>query len=132
MRTTRSAMATGLALCLAAGTWSATAAIGEEEDPEVVYCQSLVALYDADPDPTWLRRARENLDAIEAHLLDPSDGGYYHMQFRCGGRTEPECDGGVDWAVDRTKLLFSQSWMQRAQAQLAERLRRQPEPAADR
>jgi uncharacterized protein YyaL (SSP411 family) len=94
--------------------------------------QSLIALYDADPDPTWLRRARENLDAIEAHLLDPSDGGYYHMQFRCGGRTEPGCDGGVHWAVDRTKLLFSQSWMQRAQAQLAEQLRRQPEAAADR
>ena len=34
----------------------------------------------------------------------------------------PDCQSGVEWAPDKTKFLFSQAWMQRAQALLAARL----------
>jgi hypothetical protein len=83
--------------------------------------QSLLALHAADHNPIWLDFAQANLDALDEHALDPSDGGYYHKQHRCQS-DEPDCQGDVGWGLDRTKLLYSQAWMQRAQALLAARL----------
>jgi hypothetical protein len=84
--------------------------------------QSLLGLHAADQNPLWLEFAQANLDALEAQALDPADGGYFHMQHRCVSDEVPDCQSGADWAPDRTKLLFSQAWMQRAQALLAARL----------
>lgn len=84
--------------------------------------QSLLALHVADRDPTWLRYARANLDALETHLRDPADGGYFPMQYRCQRLEEPGCEHGNAWSYDPRKLLFSQAWMQRANALLAARL----------
>ena len=83
--------------------------------------QSYLRLHAADPDPRWLEIARANLDALEALALDPSDGGYYHLQHRCSEPSGPGCEAGQDWTVERDKLLVSQAWMQRAQALLAAR-----------
>jgi hypothetical protein len=85
--------------------------------------QSLLALYAVDPDPAWLDAARANLEALESRLLDPADGGYFHMHYRCGPN-QAGCEDGASWAHDPTKLLYSQAWMQRAQALLATTLRR--------
>lgn len=83
---------------------------------------SLLALRAADPNPLWLQMARANLEALEAHLLDPADSGYFQMEFRCERRDSHGCEQGQSWSHDSTKLLYSQAWMQRAQAALAARL----------
>jgi hypothetical protein len=84
--------------------------------------QALLHLYDEDADPIWLAWARDNVDALNSRMLDTSDGGYYHMTYRCTSPDVPGCESGQAWNYDPTKLLFSQAWMQRAQALLAERL----------
>lgn len=81
--------------------------------------QSLLALHAADPNPAWLRLAQANLDALDTHLWDPAEGGYFQMQSRCDNRDEPGCEHGASWTYDPTKLLYAQAWMQRAQALLA-------------
>jgi hypothetical protein len=83
--------------------------------------QSLLALHAVDHDAGWLDDARHNLDGLESNALDPS-GGYYLMQVRCERPEVPGCDVGPAWTHDPTKVLFSQAWMQRAQALLAGRL----------
>lgn len=104
-----------------------------ERDVDAVYTpyaawvsQSLLELYEHDHDPRWLERARANIDALNSVLLDPRDNGYYHMSFRCRWLYEPGCEDGQTWSFDPTKLHFSQAWMQRSQALLAERLARAP------
>jgi uncharacterized protein YyaL (SSP411 family) len=84
--------------------------------------QSLLALEAVDPNPVWLDRARANVDALETSLRDPADDGYYHMHFHCRDVREAGCEDGESWSFDPTKYLFSQAWMQRAQALLAQRL----------
>ena len=84
--------------------------------------QSLMMLYDRDPDPAWLERATANLDALNVTLWDPGLGGYFHRHYACGNRTAPGCEGGAAWAVDPRKHTVDQAWMQRAQALLASTL----------
>ncbi|MCC7104233.1 MAG: hypothetical protein IT307_03755 [Chloroflexi bacterium] len=100
-----------------------------ERDVDAVYTpyaawvsQALLHLYDEDGDPVWLAWARDNVDALNSRMLDTSDGGYYHMTYRCTSPDVIGCESGQAWSYDPTKLLFSQAWMQRAQALLAERL----------
>ena len=84
--------------------------------------QSYLALHAADGNPAWLRNALLNLDGLENYLLDESDGGYHQMQARCETPDWAGCEPGAEWTADPTKLLFSQAWMQRAQALAAARL----------
>jgi hypothetical protein len=84
--------------------------------------QSYLALHAADGNPAWLQFALQNLDGLENHLRDQQDGGFHQMQARCETPEWAGCDPGAEWTYDPTKLLFSQAWMQRAQALASARL----------
>jgi hypothetical protein len=68
---------------------------------------TLVRLFEADGDRTWLDRAAANVAALDAHLRDPVTHGYY-----AGSRPDGSERSGAIQMVD-------QAWMQRAQAMLA-------------
>ena len=67
--------------------------------------QSLIKLYEADPQSKWLDYAQRNIDFMNTYLRDSESGGYFHFCNMDG--TNPEFDRFE--AVD-------QAWMQRVQA----------------
>jgi hypothetical protein len=81
--------------------------------------QSFLMLYAVDRDPYWLERASANVDALNATLWDPANGGYYHRHYVCRDPGPPGCAGGASWSFDPAKHTVDQAWMQRVQALLA-------------
>jgi uncharacterized protein YyaL (SSP411 family) len=79
----------------------------------------LLKLYQVDRNTTWLTRARETIDELNAVMFDKFDGGVYHGVYACTPQWIAECPVGAASAVDGRKLHLSQSWMQRALALLA-------------
>jgi len=70
--------------------------------------QSLVKLYQADGDATWLNYAQQNVDYMNAYLRNNAAGGYY-----------PFCD--MDGSNLQTQQVqeVDQAWMQRIQGLLS-------------
>lgn len=69
MTTVRTTMATGLAALLSLSIASGAFAIGEDEDPEVSYCQSLTALA-ASVETLGVIDANSTVDAFESAVDD--------------------------------------------------------------
>ena len=88
--------------------------------------QSLLMLYARDPDPQWLARASANVDALNAILWDPANGGYFQSTYPCTDRRSAGCEAGAAWTVDPRKHTVDQAWMQRTQALLAATLLGRP------
>lgn len=69
--------------------------------------QSLTRLYQADKNPIWLEYARQNIDFMNDHLRNPSNGGYFAF-------------GNLDGSnIDSRREGVDQAWMQRIQALIA-------------
>lgn len=69
--------------------------------------QSLIRLYQADGNATWLNYAQENIDFMNTYLRNSTTGGYYDYVNSDGTGLDTDIEG-----VD-------QAWMQRAQALMA-------------
>ena len=80
---------------------------------------SLLALFEQDPDPTWLREAAANLDALNQTLRDPSLDGYHNRHYVCRDPLASGCADGEPWVIATEKLLVDQAAMQFAHARLA-------------
>ena len=79
----------------------------------------LLKLYEVDPNPDWLKNARESLRDLNSTMLDESDGGVYYDLYACVGDWASECRKGAASGVDVRKVHLSQSWMEHAFALLA-------------
>jgi uncharacterized protein YyaL (SSP411 family) len=69
--------------------------------------QSLIRLYQADGNATWLNYAQENIDFMNTYLRNSTTGGYYDYVNSDGTGLDTDIEG-----VD-------QAWMQRTQALMA-------------
>ena len=70
--------------------------------------QSLVKLYQADGDATWLNYAQHNVDYMNAHLRNNATGGYYQFCDMDGSNLQTQQVQAVD-----------QAWMERIQGLLS-------------
>ena len=61
-------------------------------------------------------------------MLADGDGGYFQLYSHCDVPQAWGCQQGAPSALDRTKLLPAQAWMQRAQALAAATAPRPPRP----
>jgi len=70
--------------------------------------QSLIKLYQADGNATWLNYAQQNVNYMNAHLRNNTTGGYYPFCNMDGSNLQTQPVQGVD-----------QAWMQRIQGMLS-------------
>ena len=70
--------------------------------------QSLIRLFQADGNATWLNYAQDNIDYMNSHLRNPATGGYYQFCDMDGSNLQTNSVQGVD-----------QAWMERIQAMIS-------------
>lgn len=110
------AKAESLANCLNASLWNNVdhAYYFNTADGRVNPCwcgwasQSLIKLYQADGNARWLNYAQQNVDYMNAHLLNKTTGGYYPFCNMDGSNIQTLPIQGVD-----------QAWMQRIEGMLS-------------
>src|SRR5439155_25509469 len=108
--------AQNLAISLNAKLWNSTykAYYFNTADGRVNPCwcgwasQSLIKLYQADGNTVWLNYAQQNIDYMNAHLRNNSNGGYHTFCNMDGSNLDPNVEG-----VD-------QAWMQRIQSMISQ------------